>query len=386
MKQIPTVVVPASLHDRLSQGHPWVYRTHIAKDPGLPDGSWVQIRCNKFAAFGLWDQTSPIAIRIFSHRTLPDAAWVADRVEQAWQARSPVRAACTSGYRWISGEGDGIPGIVVDIYGEYALIKTYVHSVEQMVAWVADALHAHTRLNGILWSGKGREVRPLWGRPPPSDLVIEENGLLFYADLYAGQKTGLFFDQRENRLTVSKLTKDKTLLDCFSYTGGFSLYALRGGARSITACDIAENALNDAQLNLTLNGFSPSENTFIAGDCFHTLDALRKDQMLYDIVIVDPPSFARNRKKQDSARRAYERLNELAIHCVQKDGFLVSASCTSQISPEDFRRILARAARRAGKRLQIVHEAGQAMDHPVPAHFPEARYLKFVISRVTPIA
>jgi len=382
---VPTLNAPPSLKARLSQGHPWLYRDQIQDAPALPSGTWVRVRCGGFTAFGLWDADSPIAVRLFSRRAVPDAQWVADRVAEAWETRAPVRAGATTAYRWVYGESDGLPAIVVDLYGEFAVIRSYVQSVEELIPWLAGALHVHTSLQGILWRRAGGDPESLWGRLPPADLTVEEDGLLFYADLFAGQKTGLYFDQRENRRTLAAWCAGRTVLDCFCYTGGFALQALRAGAVSITACDAAQAAIDAARQNLILNGFDPRQHSFLVGDCFQVLEQFALEKRRFDVVILDPPSFAHDRASRHSAERAYVRLNRLALQCVQPGGILASASCTSQISPSTFRQALAEAARKANKRLQILHDAGQAVDHPVPAHFPEARYLKFVVSRVLPL-
>jgi 23S rRNA (cytosine1962-C5)-methyltransferase len=377
--------LPASLQSRLSQGHPWVYRDQVPGSPDLPSGAWVWVRSGRFSAYGLWDASSPIAVRLFSQRSTPDAGWVAERVAVAWETRVGIRAGATTAYRWVYGESDGLPGIVVDLYGDFAAIQTYAASVEGLVPWVADALHGQARLQGILWRPSGGEWQALWGRLPPRDLTVEENGLLFYANLAAGQKTGLYCDQRENRRTLAPWCQDRTVLDCFCYTGAFSLYAVRAGATSITACDAAAGAVEAARRNFELNDFDPSPYTFVAGDCFELLERFGAEGRLFDVVILDPPSFARDRASRHAAERAYVRLNQRALQCVRPGGLLASASCTSQVSPQAFRDALAEAARRASRRLLIVHDAGQAADHPVPAHFPEARYLKFVVSRVLPL-
>ncbi|MGD8463274.1 MAG: class I SAM-dependent rRNA methyltransferase [Anaerolineae bacterium] len=390
-----TITLPSSIQSRLRQGHPWVYRNQIAKPPNLASGIWIRVRCGSFSAIGLWDATSPIAVRIFSRRSVPDRDWVAERVEEAWTLRSAVRAEATSGYRWIYGESDGLPGLVVDLYGEYAVIRSYVPSVEGLVPLVAEALHAHTPLAGVLWRPGDGDVHPLWGKLPPPDLTVEEHGILFYADLFAGQKTGLYFDQRENRRTLGAWCQGRTVLDCFCYTGAFSLYAARGsapiqgdlaGAASITACDAASGAIEAARRNFALNGIDPSRHTFLVGDCFELLERFAAEGRQFDIVILDPPSFARDRRARRSAEWAYVRLNQLALRCVVPGGILASASCTSQVSPPAFHQALAEAARRSERRLLVFHDAGQAIDHPVPAHFPEARYLKFVAGRVLPLA
>ena len=381
-----TLELTESLKQPLSQGHPWVYRNHVQAAPELPSGTWVRVRCGGFSAIGLWDAGSAIAVRLFSRRQVPDSQWVADRVAEAWELRAPIRAGATSGYRWVYGESDGLPGIVVDLYDRFAVILSYVESVEALVPWVADALHAHTGLQGILWRPSGGEsIRSVWGRLPPPDLVVEEHGLLYHADLAAGQKSGLYFDQRDNRLTFGSWCRDQEVLDCFCYVGGFSLHAVRGGASRVTACDAAGAALEAARSNFALNGFDPGPHEFVTRDCFELLKEFTDSGRRFDVVILDPPSFARDRKSRRSAERAYIRLNRLALGCVRSGGLLASASCTSQVSSQAFRQALAEAARRANRRLITVHEAGQAVDHPVPAHFPEARYLKFVVSRVLPL-
>jgi 23S rRNA (cytosine1962-C5)-methyltransferase len=380
-----TLELPATLKARLGQGHPWVYRNQVLDAPDLSSGTWVRVRCGGFSAYGLWDAGSAIAVRLFSRQAIPNAGWVAERVAEAWEVRAPVRASATSGYRWIYGESDGLPGIVVDLYDQFALIQTYAESVTGLVPWVADTLHAHTLLQGILWRWAGKEPQSLWGRLPPPDLVIEEHGLLYHANLFEGQKTGLYFDQRENRLALSPWCQGRTVLDCFCYVGAFSLHALRGGAVSVTAADAAEGAIEAAKRNLLLNDFDPTQHTFLVQDCFELLERYAAEGRRFDVVILDPPSFARDRQSRHAAERAYVRLNRLALDCVRPGGLLASASCTSQVSPDAFRQALAEAARRAGRRLLTLHDAGQAVDHPVPAHFPEARYLKFIVSRVTAI-
>jgi len=383
---LPILNLAADLKPRLSQGHPWIYRNHVVPEPELASGTWVQVRCGGFSAFGLWDARSPIAVRLYSRHGVPDADWVADRVAEAWQVRAPVRAGATTGYRWVYGESDGLPGIVVDLYAGFAVIQTYADSVKPLVPWVAGALHAHMPLQGILWRPAGGELQPVWGRLPPSGLTIEEHGLLFSANLFAGQKTGLFFDQRDNRRTLAAWCQGQTMLDCFCYTGGFSVYACREGAQAITACDASAGAVEAAQHNLILNGFDPSQHTFLTEDCFDLLDRLGVEGRRFGVVILDPPSFARDRQSRHAAVRAYVRLNRLALGCVEPGGLLASASCTSQVSPAEFHQALAESARQAGRRLLVVHDAGQPVDHPVPAYFPEARYLKFVVSRVSPLA
>jgi 23S rRNA (cytosine1962-C5)-methyltransferase len=302
-----------------------------------------------------------------------------------------VRGAGTDAYRWIFGESDGLPGITVDLYGSYAVIQTYADSVATLAPLVADALRDETPLRGILIRSRSRpdaegeheqsgKIERLWGEWPAEDLTVMEHGLLFRANLFTGQKTGLFLDHRENRYTLQRIAAGKSVLNCFAYTGAFSVYALRGGATTVTSCDIAADAIEDARLNFRLNGYDPDAHRFVAADVFELLAKYAAMKRTFDIVVLDPPSFARARKHVEVALRAYTRLNQLALACVAPGGLLVSASCTSQVSVDMFRGMLATAAARSNRVLRVIHEAGQPSDHPVAAHFPEGRYLKFMIA------
>ncbi|MDB5079196.1 MAG: rlmI [Chloroflexi bacterium] len=402
---LPILQLPLNLKQRISQGHPWVYRNQLGEGhgPNIPTGSWVQVRCGNFTGYGLWDSSGPIAIRIFSTRQVPDFPWVLDRVALAWENRASLRETGpgkdkTEAYRLIFGEGDGVPGITVDLYGQYAVVATYSAGVEALKDWVVQALREIVPLKGILQRAKGKnteaeaddlgtergggKLQALWGRLPPRELVIEEHGLKFKANLFEGQKTGLFLDHRENRRLIQDWSKDATVLNCFSYTGAFSVYALRGGARQVTSCDIAVQATAAATENFRINGFDPDDHEFLSEDCFELLTRFGKEGRRFDLVILDPPSFAHSKKNVYSALRGYTRLNQLALNLLSPGGLLASASCTSYVSPEMFRDMLATAASTQGKRLQILHDAGQPLDHPVPAHFLEGRYLKFMLCRV----
>ena len=410
---MPDLILPAHLKTRLGQGHPWVYRDQVADAPRLPSGTWVRVRCGGFSAYGLWDASSPIAVRLFARQAPPDAAWVAARVREAWDRRAPLRSGATTAYRWLFGEGDGLPGITVDLYDQFAVVATYADAVTTLLPWLVDALRATAPLKGILHRprgatedggpqtaddggavlGSGRStvggrrspvVQRLWGQPPPRDLTVQEHELTFLANLATGQKTGLFLDQRENRRTVEDWAAGKTVLNCFAYSGGFSVYAARGGATQVTSVDVAADALADAQTNFARNGFDPADHRFEVADVFEYLPALAEAGRQFDLVVLDPPALARSRQSQHAALRAYTRLNALGMRVVKPGGILVTSSCTAQVGPEAFRETLAQAGAQAARRLLILHEAGQPLDHPVPAHFPEGRYLKFILGQVMP--
>lgn len=398
MPKLLDITLPTSLKERLQQGHPWVYRNHVPAHTRLPSGAWVRVRCGGWSGYGLWDADSPIAIRIFSVRQPPDARWLRERVQAAWDLRAPLREVGCTAYRWLFGEGDGLPGITVDRYGDYAVVQTYAASAEMLLDWLASALNAVDPLQGIVLRSAAQDQREsdrvaeietahrrssaLRGRLPPQDLVVVEHGLRFHADLHVGQKTGLFLDQRENRRTVEGLSAGRSVLNCFAYTGAFSLYALRGGARHAVSADSGKGLAEAAAANLRLNHLDASRHEFITEDCFTLLGRYVAQGRQFDLVILDPPSFAKSKQNRYAALRAYTRLNTLATRVVTPGGLLATASCTSQVGPEAFKEMLAAASTSAERRVQIIHEAGQPLDHPVPAAFPEGRYLKFVVGRV----
>ena len=398
MSKVPELVVPTHLKIKLTQGHPWVYRSHLPDAPSLASGTWVRVRSGGFSAYGLWDARSPIAVRLFARDRAPNRAWLAARVQAAWQRRAPLRDTDTTAYRWLFGEGDGVPGVTVDLYGDFAVVATYADAVQVLVPWVVDALREIAPLKGILLRQRRGDFGPadggdhdaaarggvqrLWGAPPPRDLTIRENGLTFLANLSHGQKTGLFLDQRDNRRTLEGWCAGKMVLNCFAYTGGFSMYAARGGAVHVTSVDIAADAIGDAQLNFERNGLDPRDHSFAVADVFEYLTRARDAGRAFDVVILDPPSFARAKSSQHAALRAYARLNALGMQVTRPGGLLATASCTSQVSPDAFRDALAQAGASVDRRLLILHEVGQPLDHPVPAHFPEGRYLKFVMGEV----
>jgi 23S rRNA (cytosine1962-C5)-methyltransferase len=402
---LPELTVDPAIKGRLAAGHPWIYRNNIREAPRIASGAWVRVRCAGLTAYGLWDAQSAIAVRVLSRSSPPDAAWAQERVWEAWEGRVGLRDAepATTAYRWIYGEGDNLPGLVADRYGDYAVIQTYAESLRAVVPLVAPAMRAcDPALRGVMLRerpadeapggerdeaevGEPQRLRTLWGEAPPENLVVQEHGLFFQADLYHGQKTGLFLDHRENRRMLEDLSAGRTVLNCFAYTGGFSLYALRGGAAHVVSTDIGKGLDAATEANIALNGLDAGRHRFVTEDCFALLDEYARGGRRFDLLILDPPSFARQKSNLHAALRAYSRINTLAMRCVEPGGLLASASCTSQVSPEQFRTMLAGAAAQARVRLQIVHEAGQPADHPVPAGFPEGRYLKFVVARVLPV-
>ena len=387
----PTLELPAQLKRGLQAGHPWIYRDHVPRGFGAASGTWVKVRAGGYAGFALWDETSKIALRLFSERGVPDADWVRERVAAALALRRSLLDDQTSAYRLLYGEGDGIPGLTVDVYGAFAVIITYADSLETLVPWVVRALTELLKLHGVVRRARVRDGEPprlevLHGRLPPRDLIIAEHGLRMQVDLFLGQKTGLFLDHRANRRFLGELCAGKRVLNLFSYTGAFSLYAARAGATSVTSVDISQPAARAARANFALNGLDPEQHEFLAEDVFEFLERTRQAGTSYDVVICDPPSFANSREQQKNALRAYVSVNSSGLRVLEPNGIYAAASCTAQVSSEAFRGVLAEAAVNAKRRLQVFHDAGHAPDHPIFVGHPEGRYLKFVVARALPIA
>lgn len=388
----PIIELPPALLPRLSTGHPWVYRDHVPRGFSAPPGTWVNVRSGRFSAFALWDPDSPIALRVYSRTAVPDAALLEERVRAAISLRDATGVTgSASAYRLIAGEGDGLPGVVVDRYGPFAILLVDSRAVEPLVPGVVRALSSALRLQGIVRkirdrpdAAGGPRLEILSGRAPPPDLIVEEHGKRFLARLHEGQKTGLFLDQRDNRRTVESLASGRRVLNLFGYTGGFSVYAARGGATSVTTVDVAEGALGDARENFRLNGLDPDAHEFACADAFAHLAEAASRREVFDLVVSDPPSFARSRAHRDRAMQAYARLHAACLAVTAPGGLYAASSCTTQVGPDAFRETLATGARKAGRRLQIVHDAGHAADHPVLAGHPEGRYLKFMVTCATP--
>jgi 23S rRNA (cytosine1962-C5)-methyltransferase len=386
------IFVSPRLKDQIRLGHPWVYRDAVERAPaGLPAGTWVRVQSANQQALGLWDDHGPIAVRLFSHTALPDAALIRARVQAAWQRRAPLRQPQlrTTAYRWIYGESDGLPGIVVDLYGDesgerrWAVLKTYSASLARVRKWVVDAIQRIVPLAGVI-DRSGEQWGLLAGAPPADEIIIRENGLPFAEAVLHGQKTGVFLDQRDNRAAVGQWSAGKRVLNLFSYTGGFSVYAAKAGAAQVVSVDSAPAAMAAAEHNFRLNDLDPTAHDFIVADVFELLEKYHGEGRRFDLIIVDPPSFARSKSQLPRALKAYRRLNALAMRCLAPGGMLAASSCTAQVSPDAFRATLADAAADARRQFIIQRDAGHALDHPVAAHFPEGRYLKFLLGQVTP--
>lgn len=377
---LATLNVGRRLEPALVSGHPWVYRNHLPTHR-LRTGDWVRLEAGRAVAHGLYDAEGAIAVRLFRREAVPDDAFLRRRVAQALELRQPLTAASdTNAYRLLHGEGDYLPAIVADRYGRFAVMRRYAASVDGLLPGIARELGSSLGLKGVVLRGEAG-LRPLWGEPPPPRERVMENGLSFDADLTSGQKTGLFLDQRDNRELVRELAQGRSVLNLFSYTGGFSVYALAGGARRVVSVDVSEAAAAEAERTVAVNGLDAKRHESIAADAFAFLPELQRRGERFDMVILDPPALAHNAEQRRRAQRAYFKLNRAAFAALEPGGLLVTASCTAQVSPDVFQRLVADAALAAAVEAQFLLERGQPRDHPVPTSFPEGRYLKFLVVR-----
>jgi 23S rRNA (cytosine1962-C5)-methyltransferase len=379
----------------IRQGHPWVYASAITelKGEGRPgDLAVIFDDYRRFLAVGLYDPTSPLRIRIL-HAGSPatiDQQWLAEQLSAAASWRASLQESGTDGYRLVHGENDGLPGLIVDRYADRLAIKLYTPAWIPWLPSLCAALAAtipHTgsilRLSRELirqpeWLFGLRDGMVLTGGETSGTVLFHENGLCFEADLAHGQKTGFFLDQRDNRARVERLAAGRSTLNVFSYTGGFSLYAARGGAPSVVSLDASQPALAAAQRNFALNEGLPSvsaaRHELLCDDAFDALIGLAQQQRKFDLVIVDPPAFAKKASEIPSALQAYQRLTTLALQVLSRGGILVLASCSSRVSAPAFFAAVSHSAAVAHRPLTELERSGHAIDHPVA--FPEAAYLK----------
>lgn len=363
----------------VARGHPWVYAEGLA-GPRPAVGTPVHLRDGKgrSVAFGLADE-GPIAVRVLGRYPRAVDRLVREQVQQALDLRRAVVPADTEAYRVINGAGDGLPGVVLDRYGPVWVLRLYAACWEPWLDVLTEEL---ARVEGVGSLVRRLGVRRvdgeeglvhLAGSPPPTELVVQESGLRFVVRPSAGQKTGLFLDQRVNRGTVRQVARDRRVIDVFSCTGGFAVYAAAGGARRVTVVDAAPDAVADARENMRLNGFPLDRHAFVVADAF----AWEPDEPV-ELVVCDPPSLTHGRKADERARLSYRDLATRYGRAVAPGGLLATASCTARLSYERWEQAVREGLRRAG-RWSILHRATEPPDHPVLAEHPEARYLKFAL-------
>lgn len=396
------IKISKKLQGKIRKGYPWVFyyqiqNRKISGEPG--DLGVIYDSANQFLAVGLFDPFSDIRLRILQTATPAelDGAFFQDRLEKALDLRRGLEERGTTGYRVLNGENDGFPGMVLDRYGDTAALKLYTSSwfphLKTVLPLFAERLPIERC--ALLLSRHAERTLPencafrngqiLFGPALSAPARFQENGLWFEADVLQGQKTGFYLDQRENRQRVRDLAREKTVLNVFSYTGGFSVYAFAGGCRSVLEIDSNRHALEAAKKNLRLNypeeEFSKLDYSQALGDAFESLAELEKQKKTFDVVILDPPAFAKNSAHKKSALLAYTRLARAGAKRTRDGGILVAASCSAPVGANEFYRAVSLGVKAAGKSFEEIARTGHAVDHPVS--FKEGAYLKTVFCRIS---
>lgn len=378
----------------VSRRHPWIFSRGIYTDTGgLVDGAKVEVYANgdRLLATGHFQHGS-IAVRIlsFSGRTI-DMAFYQDRIHHARENRilSGLPSPDTTAYRLIHGEGDMLPGLIIDIYDTVAVIQAHSIGMYLDLPLITEALQLvmgdqistiYSKSGSTLPSNYSSQDtdRVLWGADVTT-IAIRENGITFPIDFVGGQKTGFFLDQRDNRRLLGKYAMGKSVLNCFCYTGGFSMYALAGGSTSVDSVDISDKAIASLNQLVRDTGYDDIHR----GLSDNVLKYLTKEYVpTYDIVVVDPPAFAKRINKRHNAIQAYKRLNAMAISKIAKNGLLFTFSCSQVVDNQMFYDTIVAACIESGREAQVLHRLSQGSDHPVNIFHPEGNYLKGLVLRI----
>lgn len=399
-----TIYLKPHKEDSLKRFHPWVFSGAIArvvldashKAAAPEEGELVCVRsaANEVLGVGHW-QIGSIAVRIlaFGEETLHADFW-AERISAAYRMRESIGLIRQDNntFRLIHGEGDFLPGLIVDVYADTAVVQAHsvgmhvsrkeiaralmqeIPQVQNVYYKSDDTLPFKAPIEGdkmgYLATTNWEEAEDFWS---------VENGLQFRIDWLRGQKTGFFVDQRENRALVERYAKDKDVLNMFCYTGGFSLYALRGGAKTVDSVDVSQKAIDLVNINVAKNFPEATNHTAVAADAFEYLTAQKNAGKTYDLIILDPPAFAKHRDAVKNALRGYQRINAKAIEMIRKGGLLFTFSCSQAVDKEAFRLAVFSAAASVGRKVRILHQLHQPQDHPINIYHPEGEYLKGLV-------
>lgn len=386
-----TITLKKGKEHSIERFHPWIFSGAIENMEGaVVDGCWVKVQSfkNKTLGFGHY-QNGSIAVRMLTFQPdTPDDNFWKEKLTHALSLRRGANLPSdkTNAFRMIHGEGDGLPGLIIDYYNGVAIVQAHDagmhtdrHSISKALELVMgnELTAVYYKSHGTL-PGRLRDVHPdeyLFGLGAVP-YVVQENGNKFLIDWEEGQKTGFFLDQRENRKLLGNFSKDKNVLNTFCYTGGFSVYALEAGAALVHSVDASEKAITLTQKNLSLNGYDPERHACYAVDTF---DFLKDRQDVYDIIILDPPAFAKHRDARHQAVKGYQRLNVEAIKAIKPGGIIFTFSCSQVVDRQLFYDTIVSAAIQAGRQVKVLHHLSQPADHPVSIFHPEGEYLKGLV-------
>jgi 23S rRNA (cytosine1962-C5)-methyltransferase len=384
-------VIKAGRDKPIRQRHPWVFSGAIERiDPAARDGDVIEVATprGEFLARGYLNRQSQIVVRLLTWdqaEAIDDTFW-ARRLTRSISARpdGPAR-------RLVNAESDGLPGLIVDQYGEWLVVQSLTLGIEQHKTLITGQLQDMLKPRGIYErsdvdvrekEGLSSSTGVLVGDEPPERIEIDEHGHRLWVDVRRGHKTGFYLDQRDNRRKTKAYMREADVLNLFCYTGGFTVAALSAGAKSVLNVDSSAAALELAKENLRLNGLAVNDQDFVEADVFSYLRKLRADQRAFDVIIADPPKLAQSQAQVDRAARAYKDLNLVSMQLLKPGGYLITFSCSGLVSPDLFQKIVFGASLDASRDVQIVERLSQASDHPVLLSFPEAEYLKGLVCRV----
>lgn len=376
----------------LRSGHPWIFSGAIADlDPAIESGAIVEVRAagGEFLGRGYINPRCTIAVRILTRADQPiDAAFLRARLDAAWRWRRRCVRGDTTAYRLINGEGDGLPGFLVDIYGEVAVLQVLTAGAERLMPWLVDGLRAAPGLRGILERSAGAVRRAeglpsreglVWGEAPADVVELREHGFRFFADLRGGQKTGFYLDQRPNRVLARRHASGARVLNAFAYSGSFGVYAAAGGAAEVVSVESSAAALALAERSWALNGLPPAVGRFVEADVF---TYLRQTDEQYDLLVLDPPALVKHRGDLQRGARAYKDLNLHAFRRAAPGALVLTFSCSQHVGPDLFRKIVHGAAADAGRQMQLLRALASGPDHPTLLSHPEGAYLHGLLLRM----
>ncbi|HEY1352369.1 MAG TPA: class I SAM-dependent rRNA methyltransferase [Ktedonobacteraceae bacterium] len=393
----PTASLKPHRSERLEQGHLWIFSGALQQPPHwIEPGGLVDVKSatGQFVARGYYNPRTDIAIRILTYDPAEeiDLAFLRRRIRRACELRAVFDPAHTNAYRLINAEGDGLPGLVVDRYAEVLVVQIHTSGMQQLCPLVIDALLSELRTHGILVrnDSQGRVREGLAVEEPlivagavPTRVTVRENDVLFVVDPWAGQKTGFFLDQRDKREALRKYSRGKRVLNCFSYSGAFSVYAALSDSQTRTVnVDVSAPALEAAREHFVLNGLDPAQHEFHMANVFDYLEEARRGAEQFDVVVLDPPAFAKTQSVRAQALKAYRRLNQLALEVLRPGGILLTCSCSGVVGMDDLLGVLALGARHCQRQVQVLEVSTHGVDHPLHLAMPETAYLKAIFCRV----
>jgi 23S rRNA (cytosine1962-C5)-methyltransferase len=394
----PSLILNRDRDKSLRRRHPWVFSGAVMQVDGAPEmGTTVAVRAarGEFLAWAAYSPHSQIRARVWSFKEdeKVDGEFFSRRITRCFEERKDITVCDeeTNAYRLVFSESDGLPGVIADVYSDTVVLQCLTAGAEYHKEEIAEVIKDVTGCRSVYErsDSDARELEGLHatqgeisGKSVDGPVTIKESGLEFLVDVVEGQKTGFYLDQRKNRKIVRALSAGKKVLNCFSYTGGFTVNALAGGAKSVVSIDSSEKALKLAKENVALNGIGAAACEWIGKDVFETLREMAAGRKKFDLIVLDPPKFAATAAQKDKAERAYKDINMYAMRLLSPGGLLFTFSCSGAVTAADMQKICAWSAIDAGVDARIVKKMSQAPDHPISLSFPESEYLKGLVLRV----